>query len=198
MNGSLALVGALMFASSGWFGYALANVLIQRWQGERYGDVWPLLVVPACAIAGAEFGLRETNPLHLLSLSFIVVALIALVRCDVRLHSTPPWLSLIPLAGICAVALLQHAYAVPLTALLVCIPFAGVALATKGTGMSWSDVRVAALGASLLGLFPAVIAFSAAGLLLAFIQWGLRRHAPVQIVPYLVGATAVAALAFGG
>lgn len=65
-------------------------------------------------------------------------------------------------------------------------------------GMSWSDVRVAALGTSLLGLFPAVIAFAAATLLSAFVQWGLRRRTSIQMAPYLVGATAVASLTFGG
>lgn len=64
--------------------------------------------------------------------------------------------------------------------------------------MSWSDVRVAALGTSLLGLFPAVIAFAAATLLSAFVQWGLRRRTSIQMAPYLVGATAVASLTFGG
>ncbi|MHB8148208.1 MAG: hypothetical protein ACYDGM_13250, partial [Vulcanimicrobiaceae bacterium] len=156
------------------------------------------LIVPACSAVGAIIGLHETNPLHLLGLSFVVVSLVALVRCDLRIHWTPPWLSLVPLGFICALALLQHAYAVPISALLVSLPFATVALMTKGTGMSWSDVRVAALGTSLLGLFPAIVAFSAAALLLAFIQWGLRRHTAVQIAPYLVGATAIAVLAFGG
>ena len=198
MNALLALVGALMFASAGWVGHALADFIIARRHGERYGDVQPLPIVVVCLFCGAIVGLREANPLHLLGLSVVVVSLVALVRCDVRIHWTPPWLSLVPLGCICALAVLQHAYAVPVAALLVSLPFASIALMTRGTGMSWSDVRVAALGASLLGLFPAIIAFAAASLVLAFVQWGLKRHTAVQMAPYLVGATVVAALAFAG
>ena len=187
-----------MFASSAWFGYALSDFVIVRRNAEVYGDVGPILIVVLCFFVGAIVGLRETDPLHLLGLSLVVVSLIALVRCDVRAHWTPPWLSLVPLGGICGLALLQHAYWVPISAFLVSLPFASIALMTKGTGMSWSDVRVAALGTSLLGLFPAVIAFSAAALLSAFVQWGLRRSSSIQMAPYLVGATAVAALSFGG
>ncbi len=187
-----------MFASAAWFGYALADMVIARQTGEKYGDVKPLPLVIICLFAGALVGLRGIDPLHLLGLSIVVVSLIAIVRCDIRIRWTPPWLSLVPLGAICALAILQHAYWVPASALLVCLPFASIALMTKGAGMSWSDVRVAALGTSLLGLFPAIIAFAAATLLSAFVQWGLRRRSAIQMAPYLVGATAVASLAFGG
>lgn len=187
-----------MFASSAWFGYALSDFVIARRRGEVYGDLGPILIVVLCFVIGAIVGLRGTDPLHLLGLSLVVVSLVALVRCDVRVHWTPPWLSLVPLGSICTLAILQHAYWVPISALLVCLPFASIALMTKGAGMSWSDVRVAALGTSLLGLFPAVIAFSAAALLAAFVQWGLRRRNSIQMAPYLIGATIVAALSFGG
>ena len=187
-----------MFTSSAWFGYILAAFLIKQKPGERYGDVSPILIVSACAIAGALTGMAESHPLHLLGLSFVLVSLVALIRCDIRTHWTPPWLALAPLGCICAVAIFEHVYAVPISALLVSLPFASVALVTKGTGMSWSDVRVAALGTSLIGLFPAVIAYSAAGLLVAFVQWTLHRRTSVPLAPYLIGATAVAAIAFGG
>ena len=115
-----------------------------------------------------------------------------------RIHETPAWLSLVPFGCICAIAVAERAFSIPIAALLVSLPFASVAMMTKGVGMSWSDVRIAALGTSLVGLFPAIIAFSMVALLLAFVQWGFRRHTITPIAPYLVSATAIAALAFGG
>lgn len=197
MTGIFALVGALMFASAAWFGYVLAGAIIARGT-ERFGDAKPLAIVGTGCALGALIGLHESSPLHLLGLSLVVVSLAALVRCDIALHWSPPWLALVPLGAIIGIAIVHHAYTVPIAALLVSLPFASIALMTKGTGMSWSDVRIAALGASLLGFFPAVVAFSSAALVLAFIQRGFRRGAGAPFAPYLVGATAAATLIFGG
>lgn len=192
----LAAVAALMCAACAWLGYALCDWLVARRQAQVYGDAGPVLLVLLGGLTGAVLGARGMDPLHLLGLSLVVVCLVALVRCELRAHWSPPWLSLVPLGCICAVAIAQRAFWVPASAVLVSLPFASIALATKGQGASWGDVRTAALGTSLIGLFPAIVVFAAATLLSAFIQWGLRRRESIQLAPYLVGATAIAAIVF--
>jgi hypothetical protein len=198
VNHLLALVGALMFAAAAWFGYVLSELLIARRSDTFANEVNPGALVAIAFVVGGLIGLHGARPLHLLGLSLIAISLATLVRCDLRLHTTPPWVSLIPLAGVCSFALVEHAYWIPLSALVVSLPFASVAIVTKGAGMSWSDVRIAALGTSLVGLFPAVVAFALVAVVAAFVQWGLRRKNGIQMAPYLIGATAAAALAFGG
>lgn len=187
-----------MFSAAAWFGYLFCDFLTARRADTFPNDVAPSALVAIAFVVGGLIGLRGASPLHLLGLSLIAISLATLVRCDLRLHTTPPWVSLIPLAGICSFALAEHAYWVPLSALIVSLPFASVAAMTKGAGMSWSDVRIAALGTSLIGLFPAVVTFALVALVSAFVQWGLRRKNGMQMAPYLIGATAIAALAFGG
>lgn len=199
MNGVMPIAGAFLFASCAWFGYVLAEFAIERsGRAERFGDVHPAIAVGIACVAGALVGMDGIHALHLFALSLIVVSLVALARCDVRMHWTPPWISLVPLGFIVAFAVLGRAYWLPVSSLAVSLPFASVALMTKGAGMSWSDVRVAALGTALVGFFPAVITFAAAGLLSAFVQWGLHRRNSIQMAPYLICATVVAALAFAG
>lgn len=192
----MAAVASLMCAASAWLGYALCDVLIAQRRLELYGDAAPVLLVLLSGLVGAVLGARGMDPLHLLGLSLIVVCLVALVCCELRAHWSPAWLSLLPLGSICALAIAQRAFWVPASALLVCLPFASIALATKGQGASWGDVRTAALGTSLIGLFPAIVVFAGATLLSAFLQWGLRRRQSIQLAPYLVGATALAAIVF--
>lgn len=193
-------VGALLFASSAWLGYVLSDALVSRKgvPGPGHSDVHPAILVAVAAVVGTAIGVRSGDPLHLVALSFAVISLCALIRCDVRQNWTPPWLSLVPLGCIVVIAIVQRAYWIPIATLVVALPFASVAAMTKGTGMSWSDVRVAALGTALVGFFPAIITFAAAGLVAAFVQWGLRRTSSIPMAPYLIGATAVAVLTFGG
>jgi prepilin signal peptidase PulO-like enzyme (type II secretory pathway) len=80
-----------------------------------------------------------------------------------------------------------------ISAFVAFIPFACLAIVSKGVGMGWGDVKLAALGGAILGFETAFLAF-AIGAVVAVV-WAYRRGHQKQVIafaPYLAGAIAVA------
>jgi len=118
-----------------------------------------------------------------------VYAVVGAIYCDVARGIVPDFFTLLPLG---------HP-ALLLAALLPAIPFAVAALFSRGRGMGWGDVKLAALGGAVLGLQVAVLAFFAACLtavLVALWRRGFRQ--PVAFAPYLAGSIVVGLVLGGG
>jgi len=76
-------------------------------------------------------------------------------------------------------------------AVVMFLPFALFALLSKGRGMGWGDVKLAALGGAVLGPPAAMLAFAGACLIAVFIAaLRKRRSEPIAFAPYLCGAIA--------
>jgi prepilin signal peptidase PulO-like enzyme (type II secretory pathway) len=75
---------------------------------------------------------------------------------------------------------------------LVALPFALAATLSRGRGMGWGDVKLAALGGALLGAPAATLAFVLAALAAyAGSRFAGDRARPIAFAPYLAGGIAV-------
>lgn len=190
------------FALAGWVGALLGDVLSKNFKPHDDGPApvafapWPFPVVGA--LVGLASSLHDSSPLHLAVLGVVLVALAACTACDLRCGMLPDACTLGPLALLLAIAALQHDWTAPVGAALVAIPFAATALYSRGRGMGWGDVKLAALGGALLGAGGATLAFliaAAAAYLVAWRTGALKR--PIAFGPYL--AVSIAATgALGG
>ncbi len=132
-------------------------------------------------------------PLPLLGIELVLVASLAAAwYSDVRCGIVPDYFTLIPLALVLGVAVLTRQYGPLVSAAVVFVPFAGSALVSKGRGMGWGDVKLATLGAAVLPLEAAILAFAAACFVAVCVAvLRKRRGEPIAFAPYLAGAIAL-------
>ena len=191
----LVVTTALLFALAGYAGAVVADALCE---GRAPYDDGPAAVVvgraPFALVAGAvglALALRGEPLAHLALLALVVLALSGCTAADLRCGILPDPLTLVPLAAVLALSALAHDWAPALGAAFVAAPFAATALLSRGRGMGWGDVKLAALGGALLGAGGAVLAFVLAALaafIVARAGGGLRR--PIAFGPYLAASIA--------
>ena len=150
-----------------------------------------MLVACACA-AGVVEGLRGAGLPELGLWALLCCALAGIWYSDVRCGIVPDVFTLVPLALVLVVSILSHQWGALVSAGIVFVPFAVAALASRGLGMGWGDVKLVALGGAVLGWEAAVLAFGcacAAAVIVALAR--KRRHEPLAFAPYLVAAIAL-------
>jgi prepilin signal peptidase PulO-like enzyme (type II secretory pathway) len=154
---------------------------------------WPFAL--AGGFAGAALAAHGAAPAQLALLLVVMLALSGCSAADLSCGILPDVLTLGALALVVGIGLAAHDPAPALGAALVFAPFAAAALFSHGRGMGWGDVKLAALGGSLLGVRDAALAFMVAALAAYVIarRMGTARR-PVAFGPYLA-ASIVATLA---
>ncbi|HTJ26151.1 MAG TPA: prepilin peptidase [Candidatus Limnocylindria bacterium] len=190
-------VTTITFAMLAWAGSRLADALSKNFTPHADGPSpvafprWPFAAVGA--LLGLTASLRDATPVHLTMEGVVLFALAACTACDLRVGMLPDVCTLGPLVLLLGLAALQHDWAPPLGAALIGTPFAATALVSRGLGMGWGDVKLAALGGALLGAPNAALAFTFAAFAAYLIAWrtgGLRR--PIAFGPYLAVSIAAA------
>ncbi|HEY4439285.1 MAG TPA: prepilin peptidase [Candidatus Elarobacter sp.] len=149
--------------------------------------VHPAVIALAGAAAGAAFALRGAQATELLMLVAIVFALAGCAAADFACGALPDPLTLGPLALVVGVGLAARDLAPLAGAAFLFAGFAAGALVTRGHGMGWGDVKLAALGGALLGAGAA----TAATLLAAVAALVVARRSGVRTVafgPYLAAS----------
>ena len=150
-----------------------------------------LLVSSAC-VAGALESVRGAAPLELFLAAVLCCAFVGIWYSDVRRGIVPDVFTLLPLGLVLLVASLSHQWGAVVSAGIVFVPFAVAALASRGLGMGWGDVKLVALGGAVLGWEAAVLAFGCAcalAVIVALVR--KRRSEPLAFAPYLVAAIAL-------
>jgi len=146
--------------------------------------------------AGALGFSLAAHGIGLPSLGLCAVLTAALVGCwysDVRCGIVPDVFTLAPLAVVLAMALIGGNPWPMVSAAVVFVPFALAAVASRGIGMGWGDVKLVALGAAVLGLQTSILSFAAACLLAVVVAMVRgRRSAPIAFAPYLAASIALA------
>ena len=164
--------------------------------GPPPGKAPAIVLVVASALLGAVLMSQKTPPLQLGIAVIVVFALVACWCSDAICGIVPDLFSLVPLAAILLFALTQRDWGTFLSAGLTFVPFALAALFSRGYGMGWGDVKLAALTGAAVGGPLAIVALAAACAAAAIVNriGGLRG--PIAFAPYIAAATGVA-LPFG-
>ena len=184
---------ASLFAAAGWAGTMLSERLYGGLQPECDGPA-PVAVARWVFVAGAAgigfvTGMHELPAWQLALLAIAVTCLAGGAATDVRVGLIPNWFTVGPLVLVLAIAAARHDLAPPLGALAGLLPFAALALASRGRGMGWGDVKLAALGGALVGtagIFLAVAVAAAAAYAVA--RAGGRLRQPIAFGPYLAAS----------
>ncbi|MEA2785067.1 MAG: leader peptidase (prepilin peptidase) / N-methyltransferase [Candidatus Eremiobacteraeota bacterium] len=189
--GAAALFGAAGYAGA-FAARRICDTIVPPAGGPRPGrPAVAMLVVCACA-AGLIAGLRGAGLPELVLAAVLCCALVGIWYSDVRSGVVPDVFTLIPLALVLGLACLSHQWGVPASAGIVFVPFAVAALASRGLGMGWGDVKLVALGGAVLGWEAAILAFGCACALAVIVALARkRRHEPLAFAPYLVAAIAL-------
>ena len=175
------------------FSASICEKIVPFEDGPRPGKPPTTALIVGATIVGGILAARGLPILGLAVFAVLVVSLVASWYSDVRCGIVPDYFTLVPLVLVFGIASLERNVSPIVSAVIVFVPFAGVAFFSKGRGMGWGDVKLVALGAAVLGLRTSVLAFSAACLLavgIAVVR--RRRHEPIAFVPYLAGSMAVA------
>jgi prepilin signal peptidase PulO-like enzyme (type II secretory pathway) len=202
MAASIVVATTVAFALMAWAGTLLADALSKNVAPHQDGPApviiprWPFAI--AGALVGFASALHDPAAPHLAVVAVVLVALAACTACDLRCGMLPDVCTLGPLMLLVGLAALQHTWAPPLGALFAAIAFAGPALFSRGRGMGWGDVKLAALGGALLGAQDAALAFVFAAVAACLVAWRtgtLRR--PIAFGPYLA-TSILATVVLGG
>lgn len=190
------VLGAAAFAAAGYAGVRLGDAVCAGFapfeDGPHPGQPPVPWLIGACAALGAALVAHGDDPTRLGLAAILVVALVACWCSDVRCGVVPDVFTLTPLAAVILAGVLQQEWWHLFAALVPFVPFAIAAAASKGRGMGWGDVKLAALGGAVLGIGTSMLAFSAACVVAVAIAWFRgRRTEPIAFAPYLVAAIGV-------
>ena len=198
MSFAAALVlSAVFYALAGLLGIALGKAacvgIVPFADGPRPGRPPRLVLIGGSALVGASLVVHHESVASIALIAILCVSLVACCYTDVACGIVSDFFTLGPLVAVLGSAALHHQVWPFVAALTVFVIFAAAALASKGRGMGWGDVKLAALGGALLGLGGALVAFAGACFVAAAV--GLirrRRREPIAFAPYMAGALAVA------
>lgn len=192
-----ALLGATFFALAAYvgtlLGNAMAETLVRFDDGPTPQTPPAKALIVACAIIGAIAAIHTAVPAQLLLVAIVCCALVAVWCCDVRTGIVPDVFTLVPLGIILAVALWAHEWWIFVSAIVPFVPFAAAAALSRGRGMGWGDVKLAALGGGVLGAELSLVAFALACIAVVIVarMQGRKREA-IAFAPYLAAAIGLA------
>jgi prepilin signal peptidase PulO-like enzyme (type II secretory pathway) len=187
------LLGACFFTAAGYAGAVLGEMFAERLEACADGPAPQRVPLPAllaaCALIGAIVTTHSASPVSVILSLIVCVALVAIWITDSRLGLVPDAFTLVPLAIVVLAALWQREWWVLASAVIALVPFAIAAAVSKGRGMGWGDVKLAALGGAVLGGRMAILAFAAACFSAAVLAYARgNRRDPIAFAPYLAAA----------
>jgi len=171
------------------FAAHICKTIVPFEDGPPAGQPPVLWLLGSSFLLGSILAWRTDNVALLAIELVLVVSLAAAWYSDVRCGIVPDYFTLIPLGLVLGVAVLTRQFGPPVSAAVVFVPFAAAALFSKGRGMGWGDVKLATLGAAVLPLEAAILAFAGAcfaAVCVAVVR--KRRSEPIAFAPYLAGA----------
>lgn len=189
--GCVAYLGAML-------GRRVGKNIVPFEDGPRGGKPPVAALIIASALLGSIVSGHGVSSLALAEAAGAIFVLVAIWVCDVLCGIIPDAFTLVPLLGLVAIRSVSHQWDFLIAGAIVFLPFAFLAVCSKGVGMGWGDVKLATFGGVLLGANAAMWSFLAASLLAVIIAWARRRkNEPIAFGPYLAGAIGLA-LAAGG
>ena len=192
-----ALLGAVFFAAAAYLGILLGSAVVgeakPQADGPPPGRAPYAMMIAGSALIGAIVTAHASSPAQLVLIAIVCVALAAAWTADAACGIVPDVFTLGPLGLMLLVALWQHQWWMLISAAIPFLPFAAAAALSRGRGMGWGDVKLAALGSAVLGAQTATLALAVACLAAVVVSY-LRGRArgPIAFAPYMAAAIAVA------
>lgn len=191
----LEILGAMFFGFSAYTGTLLANM----YEAQPFSDGPPsgeppedVLIVGAALLGGIVMHYGSAGA-EVAIYGFVLCALTAIWCTDVRYGLVPDAFTLLPLAVVFAVSIISHSYWNIASAAIIAAPFAILALISKGHGLGWGDVKLAALGGAVVGAEPAIFVFTIACIVAAVRAYAVGKpRVPIAFAPYLAAGIAAA------
>ncbi len=192
-----AALGAFLFAclaSAAALAAALATEKVVPFEdGPPPGRPPAAILVAAATIMGIVLGAHGLAPFDLAAAALGTAFLVACWCADVRAGILPDLFTLLPLGAIVALQLAHGSFPILLSVLVPALPFAAGALFSKGRGIGWGDVKLAALGGAMIGFTDAIVAMGFASLVCGLsARFVAKRGGAVAFAPYLCAAIGVA------
>ncbi|HZZ64763.1 MAG TPA: prepilin peptidase [Candidatus Baltobacteraceae bacterium] len=192
-----AIASAVFFGTAGLAGILLGNAFCERFlpleDAPPAVKVPPAALVIASAAIGVALAVRGADQLQLLAIAVTCIALTGIWVTDARRGIVPDAFTLGALAVLCLAGAAQHQWTPLLGALVTAMPFALMAALSRGRGLGWGDVKLAALGGAALGFEVAVLAFILASFAAAAIMFAQgRKGQAIAFAPYLASAIGLA------
>jgi prepilin signal peptidase PulO-like enzyme (type II secretory pathway) len=187
---------AFGFAAAAWVGMSLGRRLCAGRtpfaDGPAPGRARPVLVLLVAGSVGAAAAMHGLATVPIAVVALVTAALAGCVIADWSCGIVPDALTLLPLGALIVAFAFRSDFGPLLAAVLVALPFALAATLSRGRGMGWGDVKLAALGRALLGAPAATLAFVLAALAAyAGSRFAGDRARPIAFAPYLAGGIAV-------
>lgn len=188
-----ALLGASFFAAAGCIGTVLGSAFAERTEsfpdGPPSGNAPIAVLVVGSACIGAILATHAISPPQLLLAAVVCVALVAIWIVDAKRGVVPDVFTIAPLALLMLAALWQRQWWPLLSIAIPLVPFALVALLSRGRGMGWGDVKLVALGGAAVGGQLAAFVFAIACVVAAIVGYARGRgRGPIAFAPYLAAA----------
>jgi prepilin signal peptidase PulO-like enzyme (type II secretory pathway) len=194
------MLGALLFACAAIAGIVLAAAICARVEGyadgPRPGTPPVVALIAGAALIGGVAGAHGA-PGRLGLVALVCAAFVAAWYCDVARGIVPDVFTLGPLALVAGLAFVWHDPRMLVSAGVVFVPFALAAALSRGRGMGWGDVKLAAVAGAVLGASNALLACALAAFAAAVsARFGPAEPAgaaprPLAFAPYIIAATAL-------
>lgn len=194
---AIVLLVAAMFACCAYLAIQGGEELCKRVtpfeDGPPPGKPPVVALLVGSALLGGILAARGTALPALGISALLCVALVAAWYCDVRCGIVPDVFTIAPLGIVLVVAAFTREWSAIVSAAVVFVPFACAALFSRGRGMGWGDVKLAALGGAVLGMQTAILAAAGACLIAMLVSVIQKRgrSQPIAFAPYLSGAIAL-------
>ena len=189
--GGLAYLGILL-------GRAACKHIVPFEDGPRRGEPPIAALVVVSALLGVGVSARGVSWAEVAVFALVVLVLVAGWASDVLCGVLPDAFTLLPLAVLIVVRVCLRQWDFLFAGALVFLPFALIAVCSKGIGLGWGDVKLATLGGVLLGVYAAMWSFIVVSLLAVVLAWARgRKREPIAFGPYLAGAIGAASAATG-
>ena len=190
-----AILGAIFFGLASYVGILLAGTISATPFDDGPVPAQPPLlgIAAGAALVGTLLAQHPNGAEHMVIYAIVVCALSAIWCTDVRYGIVPDAFTLVPLALLLGIALVERDPWPFISAAVAFAPFAGMAIVSKGRGMGWGDAKLAALGGAVLGGETALVAFAGGALVAAIYAYARgRRKEVIAFAPYLAGAIGIA------
>lgn len=190
-----AIIGAVFFGLASYVGILLAGTVTASPFEDGPDCVEPPVpwIVAGAAVIGGLLVARIAGPQNIVIEAIVICALSAVWCTDARYGIVPDAFTLIPLAIVLGIAFFEKQTWPIISSAIAFVPFAGLAVVSKGRGMGWGDVKLAALGGAVLGGETALAAFAAGSVIAVLHAYARGRESRViAFAPYLAGAIAFA------